>query len=92
MIMPVKDQNFLQNVSMLENVSTVCSGLSSVLPSSNGNTFGKHSLIQRVLKKMLRLKPSLPCWTVTHDVKHVLNYIITNSVSGEVSVQLVSKF
>lgn len=59
--MSVKEQNFLQNVSILENVNTARSGLSSVLRSSNGNTFGKHPFIQRVLKRMLRLKPSLPC-------------------------------
>ena len=45
---------------------TARSPLSSVLSSSNGNTFGKHSLIQRMLKGIFKLNPSLPRYTVTY--------------------------
>ena len=40
------------------SVITARLALLSILCSSNDNTFGKHPLMQRLLRGMLRLKPS----------------------------------
>lgn len=72
-------------------LNTALLTLSSILLSSNCNAFGKHPLIQIVLKEMFKLKPSLPCFTVTYDAKHRLNYIRTNSASAEYLLELISQ-
>ena len=70
-------------------LNTARSTLSSILLFSNGNTFVKHPLIQRVLKGMSKLKPALPRCTVTYDVTHGSNYIRTNSISVEILLELM---
>ena len=72
-------------------LNTALLTFSSILLSGNCNAFGKHPLIQIVLKQMFKLKPSLPRFTVTYDAKHRLNYIRTNSPSAEYLLEFISQ-
>ena len=40
---------------------------------------------------MFKLKPSLPRYTITCEMKHLLNYIRTNSASGVIPLELILK-
>ena len=45
--------------------------------------------MQMLLKGMFRLKPSLPRYTLTYDVKYILNYIKTNIASREITLERI---
>ena len=53
------------------------SALSTIMETTDGITFGKHSLVKRLLKGMFRRKPSLPRYTVTYDAAIVLRHLST---------------
>lgn len=57
------------------SVNTARSALSSIFPTVNGISFGKHPLIVRLLKGMFKQRPALPRYTVTYDVAKVFKYI-----------------
>ena len=53
------------------------SALSTIMETTNGITFGKDSLVKRLLKGMFRRNPSLPRYTVTYDAAIVLRHLST---------------
>lgn len=71
-------------------LNTARSALSSIILPTNGVTFGKHPLIQRLLRGIFKERPSLPKYTVTYDVKRVFNFI-TSLDQDSLSLELVSK-
>ena len=70
-------------------VNTARSALSSIFPAKDGTPFGKHSLIVRLLRGMLKQKPFLPRYTVNTDVAKMLQYI-SNSYS-KMSLECLTK-
>ena len=57
------------------SVNTARSALSSILPAINEFTFGEQPLIKMLLQGMFKERPTFPRYTITYDVKHVLDYV-----------------
>lgn len=74
------------------SMNTARSALSSFIPANNGIRFGDHPLIKRLLRGMFKQRPSLPRYTVTYDVKGVLDYIKQYTISEEMSLESLSKY
>ena len=55
--------------------NTARSALSSVLSPIDGVDFGDHPVVCRLLRGMLKNRPSLPRYVVTFDANRVLNYL-----------------
>ena len=73
---------FLQHYLSFYRISHfIC--ISSILPENNGFTFGEQPLIKRLLQEMFKEKPTFPKYTVTYDVKYVLDYVKQRSFSSE---------
>ena len=54
------------------SVNTTRLALPSILPAVNGFKFGEQPLIKRLLRGMFKERPTFPRYTVTYDVKYVL--------------------
>ena len=54
------------------SVNTATSALSLVIEPRNGISFGSNPLVQRYMKGMFRLKPTLPRYTATYDASRVV--------------------
>ena len=54
------------------SINTARSALSLIIEARNGISFGSHPLVQRYMKGIFRLKPSLPKYTATYDASRVL--------------------
>ena len=63
----------------------------SILPAVNRFTFGEQPLTNRILRGMFKERPTFRRYTVTYDVKYVLDYVKKGSVSSETSLELASK-
>ena len=50
-----------------------------------------NNLIKRLLRGMFKERPTFPRYTVTYDVKCVLDYVKKYSISSETSLELTSK-
>ena len=70
-------------------VNTARSAWSSIFPAKDGTPFGKHPLIVRLLRGMLKQKPFLPRYTVNFDVAKVLQYI--SNPYSKMSLECLSK-
>ena len=57
------------------SLNTATSALSLIIEPHNGITFGKHPLVQRFMKGVFRLRPTLPKYTFTFDATVVLQYL-----------------
>ena len=57
------------------SVGTARSALSSVLIMDNGISFGKHPLVQRFMKGIFNLRPTLPWQFAVWDSDIVLDYL-----------------
>ena len=68
-------QYFRNSSCEYPSINTAHSALSSVLPAVNGFTFGEQPLIKRLLRGMFKERPTFPRYTVTYDVKYVLDYV-----------------
>ena len=55
--------------------NTMRSMLSSIVEPRDGITIGSHALIKRFMKRILKLRSSLPKYTVTYDAGIVQQYI-----------------
>ena len=71
--------------------NTARSAFSSIFPTTNGISFGKQLLIQRLLKGIFKERPSLPRYTVTFDVKPVFKCIKEISCSDNTSLEICTK-
>ena len=76
-------------------INTARSALSLVLNPRNGLTFGNQPLVRRFMSGIFKLRPSLPKYTETYDVKVVLDYLTTIQTSiltplKELSMKLVT--
>ena len=67
------------------------SALSAILKPTEGVPFGKHPLICRLLKGMCRQRPYIPKYSVTYDVNIVLNFMDSITISGDKSLEMVTK-
>ena len=67
------------------------SALSSIFPTTNGISFGKQPLIQRLLKGIFKERPSLPSYTVTFDVNPVFECIKEIACSDNTSLEICTK-
>ena len=57
------------------SVNTARSALSLVIEPKSDISFGCHPLVQRYMKGIFRLKPSLPKYTAAYDASRVLYYL-----------------
>lgn len=62
-------------------INTARSALSLVLNTTDGLTFGNQPLVRRFMSGVFKLRPSLPKYTETYDVKVVLDYLKTIQTS-----------
>ena len=72
-------------------VNNARSALSTIMITGNNETFGKHSLVSRLMKGMFRERPSLPRYTVTYDANIVLNHLRTITLQSISLKQLSGK-
>ena len=84
-------QYFRNSSCEYSSVNTARSALSSILPAVNGFTFGEQPLVKRLLRGMFKERSTFPRYTVTYDVKYVLDYVKKCSISSETSLELTSK-
>ena len=68
-------QYFRNSSCEYPSINTAHSALSSILPAVNGFTFGEQPLIKRLLRGMFKERPTFSRYTVTYDVKYVLDYV-----------------
>ena len=68
-------QYFRRSSCEYSSVNTARSALSSILPAVNGFTFGEQPVIKELLQGMFKERPNFPRYTVTYDVKYVLDYV-----------------
>ena len=57
------------------SLNTAGSALSLIIKPHNGISFGKHPLVQRFMKGVFGLRPTLPKYTFTFDATVVLQYL-----------------
>ena len=57
------------------SLNTARSALSVIIEPHNRISFGKHLLVQRFMKGVFRLRPTLPKYTFTFDATVVLQYL-----------------
>ena len=67
-------QRFLRSESKCFFINSARYGLSTMFPLEKGLTFGKQPIKQRLLKEMFKEGPTLLRYTVTYDVKPVLDF------------------
>ena len=84
-------QYFRKSCCEYSSVNTASSALSSILPAVNGFTFGEQPLIKWLLRGRFNEGPTFPHYTVTYDVKYVLDYVKKCSISNGTSLELTSK-
>ena len=71
--------------------NTARSAFSSIFPTTNGISFGKQPLIQRLLKGIFKERPSLPRYIVLFDVKPVFECIKEIACSDNTSLEICTK-
>ena len=84
-------QYFRKSSFEYSSVNAARSAFSSILPAVNGFTSGEQHLIKRLLQAMFKERPTFPCYTVTYNVRYVLDYVKECSISSETSLELTSK-
>ena len=72
-------------------MNTARSALSSIFPTTNDISFGKQPLFERLLKGMLKERPSLPRYTVTFDVKLIFEFIKEIACLDNTSLEICTK-
>ena len=72
-------------------LNTARSALSLILEPHHGITFGKHPLVQRFIKGVFRLRPSLPKYTFTYDAIIVLKYLREMDPPDKISLRDMSR-
>ena len=72
-------------------MNTARSALSAIIKPVHGVTFGKHPIIQRLLKGIFKETPSLPKYTVTYDVKQIFDYFKSLGDIGSQPLEMISK-
>eukprot|EP00794_Sanderia_malayensis_P013521 gene13521-14933_t len=71
-------------------INTARSALSLLLQPRDGLTFGNQPLVRQFMTGIFKLRPALPKYTQTYDVKVVLEYLKTIQTSIETSLQKLS--
>ena len=56
-------------------IAGASSALSSILPTTEGKTFGQNKVVSRLLKGVFKERPSFPKHVVIYDASIVLKYI-----------------
>ena len=67
------------------------SALSSILPKVNGQTFAKDERVSRVIKRIFKLRPSLPKYIVTYNPDIILQYMDSLPTNNLLSMDLLTK-
>ena len=75
-------QHFRKSSCEYFSVNTARSALSSILPVVNRFLIGEQPLIKWLLRGMFKERPTFPWYTVTYDVKYVLDYVEKCSISS----------
>ena len=73
------------------SIAVARSALSAILPKVNGKKFGKNDRISRMIKKILKLHPSLPKYVVTYDPNIILQYTDLLPANNRLSMDLLTK-
>ena len=77
-------RHFRKSSCEYSSVNTARSALSSILLAVNRFPFGEQPLIKRFLWGMFKERSTFPRYTVTNDVKYVLDYVKKYSISSEI--------
>ena len=56
-------------------ITVARSALSAILPKIGGKTFGQNPNVSRMIKRIFKLRPSLPKYVTTYDPDIILRYI-----------------
>ena len=73
------------------SVNTACSDLSSIHSAFSRFALGEQPLIKRLFRGMFEERSTFPRYTVTDDVKYVLDYVKQCSIFSETSLRLILK-
>ena len=84
-------QYFRKSGCEYSSVKTARLTLSFIFPIVNEFAFGEQPLIKRLLRGMFKERATFPRYTVTYDVKCVLDYVKKCSISSETLLELTSK-
>ena len=72
------------------SINTARSALSVLIEPINGFTLGKRPIIQRYMKGIFDIPPSLPKYTTTWNPNFVLNYINSFPVNDDLTLKQLS--
>ena len=89
--------SYAQAMSLLSNIfyeekgkygaiEVARSALAAILPKINGQTFGKDDRVNRMIKGIFKLRPSLPKHVVTYDPDIILQYMDSLPISSSKSI------
>ena len=81
---------FYEKKGKYVTVAAACSALSAILPKINGQTFGKDDHVSRMIKRIFKLRPSLPKYVVTYDPDIILQYMDSLPANNLLSMDLLS--
>ena len=73
------------------SVNKACSDWSSIHSIFSRFALGEQPLLKRLFWGMFEERPTFPRYTVTDDVKYVLDYVKQCSIFSETSLELISK-
>jgi len=71
-------------------INTARSALSLILAPIDGYTFGKQPLVQRFMRGIFKLRPSLPRYNSCFDAGHVLRYLQSMEPIDKISLEELS--
>ena len=72
------------------SINTARSALSALIEPINGLTLGKQPIIQRHMKGLFNIRPSLPKYTTTWNSDIVLNYFDSIPVNDDLTLKQLS--
>lgn len=72
-------------------IAVARSALSALLPIRDGETFGKHRNVSKLIKGIFKLRPTLPKYTVTYDPDIVLSYINNLPENSQLLLEMLTK-
>ena len=74
-----------------EVIAAARSVLSAIIPKQSNVTFGKDSNVSRVLRRIFKLRSSLPKHVVIYNPNTVLKYMDSLPTNEDLSLELLAK-
>ena len=82
--------NLLEHKNNYSTISCARSVLSLFINTGNNIEFGKQQIVQKYVKGIFHLQPSLPKYTFTQDIKNLLDYYRSQSNNNELDFKALT--